>query len=102
MRAVRLAATEPGVGGELFQIATNSETSVNELVDALVPVLREAGIQDVEVTNTELKVGDVRRNYSDTYKAQSMLGWKAEVSLAEGLRRTVGDLVQDAELKTEE
>ncbi|MCS3830954.1 nucleoside-diphosphate-sugar epimerase [Salinibacter ruber] len=57
VRAIRLAATTSDVRGELFQIATNSETSINELVDALVPMLREAGIQDVEVTNTEPRVG---------------------------------------------
>jgi UDP-glucose 4-epimerase len=102
VRAIRLAATTSGVGGELFQIATNSETSVNELVDALVPVLREAGIEDVEVTNTEPRVGDVRRNYSDTSKAQSMLGWEAQVDLTEGLRRTVQDLVPSAEVETGE
>jgi UDP-glucose 4-epimerase len=29
------------------------------------------------------------RNYSDTSKAARMLGWRAEVELKEGLRRTV-------------
>jgi UDP-glucose 4-epimerase len=29
------------------------------------------------------------RNYSDTSKAARMLGWRAEVNLEEGLRRTV-------------
>jgi nucleoside-diphosphate-sugar epimerase len=43
-------------------------------------------------------VGDVRRNYSDTSKARSMLGWEAQVDLTEGLRRTVKDLVPNADL----
>jgi UDP-glucose 4-epimerase len=29
------------------------------------------------------------RNYSDTSKAARMLGWRSEVDLEEGLRRTV-------------
>jgi UDP-glucose 4-epimerase len=89
IRAVRLAASVEGVGGEIFQIATSAETAVQELVDRLLPVLAASGIKDVEVRNTEARRGEVRRNYADTSKAQRMLGWRAEVSLDEGLRRTV-------------
>jgi UDP-glucose 4-epimerase len=89
IRAVRLAASVEGVGGEIFQIATSAETTVQELVDKLLPVLAAAGIKDVEVRYTEARRGEVRRNYADTSKAERMLGWKAEVDLDEGLRRTV-------------
>jgi UDP-glucose 4-epimerase len=89
IRAVRLAATVDGVGGEVFQIATNAETSVQELIDLLLPILAAAGIKDVEVRETEPRQGDVQRNYSDTSKAARMLGWRAEVNLEEGLQRTV-------------
>lgn len=89
VRAVRLAATVDGVGGETFQIATNAETSVQELIDLLLPVLAAAGIKDVEVRETEPRQGDVQRNYSDTSKAARLLGWQAETNLQEGLQRTV-------------
>ncbi|HEX2183003.1 MAG TPA: NAD-dependent epimerase/dehydratase family protein [Rubrobacteraceae bacterium] len=88
-RAVRLAASVEGVGGEIFQIATSAETTVQELVERLLPVLAASGIKDVEVRNTEARRGEVRRNYADTSKAERMLGWRAEVDLDEGLRRTV-------------
>src|SRR3712207_5038989 len=89
IRAVRLSATVGGVGGEAFQIATSAETSVRELVDKLLPALAAAGIKDVEVREAAPRLGDVMRNYSDTSKAERMLGWRAEVNLDEGLRRTV-------------
>ena len=89
IRAIRLAASGEGVGGEIFQIATSAETTVQELTDKLLPVLAASGIKDVEVRNTEARRGEVRRNYADTSKAERMLGWKAEVDLDEGLRRTV-------------
>ena len=89
VRAVRLAATTDGVGGETFQIATNAETTVQELVDKLLPALARAGIKDVQVRNTEARRGEVRRNFADTSKAARMLGWRAETGLDEGLRRTV-------------
>lgn len=89
IQAVRQAATVPGVGGEVFQIATSSETSVQELVDLLLPVLASTGIKNIEVRETEPRQGDVMRNYADTSKAERLLGWKAQVKLEEGLRRTV-------------
>lgn len=89
IRAVRLAVTEPGIGGEAFQIATSAETTVGELVHKLVPALKQTGIPEPEVRNTAPRLGDIRRNYSDTTKARRMLGWKAEMPLEEGLTRTV-------------
>ena len=89
IQAVRQAATVDGVGGEVFQIATSAETSVQELVDLLLPVLASAGIKNVEVRETEPRQGDVMRNYADTSKAERLLGWKAQVKLEDGLRRTV-------------
>jgi UDP-glucose 4-epimerase len=89
IRAIRLSTTVEGVGGEIFQIATSAETTVQELVDRLLPVLASAGIQDPEVRYTEARRGEVRRNYADTSKAERMLGWKAETTLDEGLGRTV-------------
>ena len=89
IRAVRLSATVEDVGGEVFQIATSAETTVQELTEKLLPALAAAGLQDIEVRNTAARRGEVRRNYADTSKASRMLGWKAEVGLDEGLRRTV-------------
>jgi UDP-glucose 4-epimerase len=89
IRAIRLSASTEGIGGETFQIATNAETTLNELVENLLPILAEHGIQDVRVNYVSPRLGDVRRNFSDTSKARRLLGWQAETSLAEGLRRTV-------------
>src|ERR671921_919562 len=88
-RAVRLSATAENVGGEVFQIATSAETTVQEVTDRLLPALAAAGVENVEVRNTAARRGEVRRNYADTTKARRMLGWKAEVGLDEGLGRTV-------------
>ena len=89
IRAVRLSATVAGVGGEVFQIATSAETTVQELTDRLLPALAAAGIDGIEVRNTAARRGEVRRNYADTSKARRMLGWRTEVGLDDGLRRTV-------------
>jgi UDP-glucose 4-epimerase len=89
VRAIRSAVNADGIGGEIFQIATNAETSVTELVQELVPTLTAAGINGIRVINTKPRQGDVQRNYSDTSKARSLLGWRARVRLGRGLERTV-------------
>lgn len=89
VRAILLSAKNQQSTGELFQIATNSETNITSLADKLVNILREKGVKEVHVSHKPIRLGDVKRNFSDVSKALRILGWKAEVSLDEGLKRTV-------------
>ena len=77
------------VAGETFQIATNQETTISELVELLLPILRRRGFENIEVGFGEKRQGDVMRNFSDTSKARDVLGWKCEEDLESGLEKTV-------------
>lgn len=88
--AIVAGATVERVGGEVFQIASNAETTVLELVAKLAAVLKSHGIDPPPVHQSKPRIGDVKRNYSDTTKARTRLGWSPTVSLDEGLDRTVG------------
>lgn len=87
--AIQRGALTPGIGGEVFQIATARETTVQEMTDVLLAALEAEGIARPATRFGERRDGDVMRNYSDTTKAQRMLGWRAQVPLQEGLRQTV-------------
>lgn len=87
--AVMRASTVPGIGGEAFQIASSHETTVAELTEQLVAILHDSGVSGIKVINAETRLGDVKRNYSDTRKAHARLGWQPKVALDEGLRKTV-------------
>lgn len=87
--AVIAAGTRTGVDGEVFQIATNAETTVNELCRRLFDVFNTVGIDTPPVDFGPTRQGDVARNYSDTSKAALRLGWTATTDLTEGLTRTV-------------
>ena len=89
IEAIYLAATKVSIGGETFQIATNSETTLVSLIDLLAPVLERNGLQRPVVNNTDARKGDVMRNYSEINKANNLLGWYPKVELSEGLERTV-------------
>lgn len=87
--AVRLSANRQGIGGEVFQIATNTETTVAEMAGMLVNALLEHGIEQVNLINGQPRLGDVNRNYSDTSKARRLLGWIPQYDLNQGLSRTL-------------
>lgn len=95
--AICLAAETPRIGGETFQIATSRETSVSEIAEKLMEVMQDEGLVPTGIFHGERRKGDVERNFSDTSKAQQLLGWEAKVSLNKGLRETVRYFSKKAE-----
>jgi len=89
IKALNLAVIKENIGGETFQIASNQETTVGGITNTLIQILQENGILDINVINGEVRLGDVKRNYSDTNKAKRLLGWQPVMSQKEGLERTV-------------
>lgn len=93
INAVMLAATAQKVGGEIFQIATNSETTVNELLTCMNSVFQLRGLVLPKTIFMEPRMGDVKRNFSDTSKAKTILGWAARTELREGLDSTIASFL---------
>lgn len=89
VRAVCLAAEVKGIGGEIFQIATNCEVTVNQLIDHLSGALALAGLTALDVSYAAPRLGDVKQNYSDTSKARRILHWTSQTDLPTGLASTV-------------
>jgi UDP-glucose 4-epimerase len=89
VQAIRLSATVQGIGGQIFQIATDRETTVRGMTSKLLPVLSDFGYKDIKVNHSHPRQGDVRRNYSDTTKAIKLLNWQNKVNFEKGLQKTV-------------
>jgi len=89
INAVLLASKVSNIGGEAFQIATNKETTVGEMAQMLVSTMSNIGLKSIKLKNTEKRLGDVMRNYSDTSKARELLGWIAKTKLQDGIKKTV-------------
>ena len=79
------SAETPGVGGHVFNVATNSRISLNQLLDTLKTIFGST----VTPIYKEARAGDVRDSQADISKAEQMLGYKPLVGLEEGLRETV-------------
>jgi UDP-glucose 4-epimerase len=81
-----ILAAESGVTDEVFNIASGVETSLLDLLSALLRVM-DSSLQPEFVE--ERKVNPVPRRLADTRKAAEVLGFRAAVSLEEGLSRLV-------------
>jgi UDP-glucose 4-epimerase len=79
-----LNALDGDVGGELFQISGGLETSISELAGMVTAVVGRT----VSTKHGPPRRGDMARNYARVTKAEEVLGWKPQVSLAEGLEAT--------------
>jgi UDP-glucose 4-epimerase len=89
IEAIMLAYTKENIGGEVFQIATNAETTVQEMANQLVKIMDRRGLENINVMHSEPRLGDVFRNYSDTSKAANILDWKVQTNLEDGLKKTI-------------
>lgn len=89
INAIKNAASINNIGGNIFQIATNSETTLIELCETLKASMDKHGMHFPEVIHGPSRLGDVQRNFSDTSKAKNMLNWQSTTSLADGLDATV-------------
>src|SRR5881392_855522 len=80
-----------GHAGDVFNVGTGEETSVLELHRLCTKV---AGV-DAEPRLEPPRLGDARRSVLDVSHAAEDLGWRPQVTLEEGLRRTWDWLTQD-------
>jgi UDP-glucose 4-epimerase len=71
---------------EVFNVASGTETSLNDLAAALLKVM---GSNLRPEYGPERGVNPVPRRLADTSKAERMLGFKSQVSLEDGLARLV-------------
>ena len=83
--ATLLAAIRPRAEGEMFNLGTGIETSVNELA---AKIGRAVGV-DVEIVHIDRRdIDNIRRRVVNIEKARRMLRWSPQVTLSEGLSRT--------------
>jgi UDP-glucose 4-epimerase len=85
VEATLLAAIRPRAEGEVFNVGTGIETSVNELG---LSIGRALGV-DVELRHIDRRdIDNIRRRVVNIEKARRMLRWTPQVTLETGLGRT--------------
>ncbi len=82
------AATLPQALGEVVNVGSAFETTINDLARTVLDVSGSQGsIEHISYDEAYGKgFADTRRRVPDVSKAERLLGWRAEIELREGLR----------------
>jgi UDP-glucose 4-epimerase len=77
-----ISAAESNISGEAFNVGSGNHYSVNQLISLL----------GGDVVNIPKRPGEPDCTFADVNKIYRMLGWKAKVSLEEGVQQMLGRL----------
>jgi UDP-glucose 4-epimerase len=92
VEATLLAAIHPRAEGEVFNVGTGIETSVNALAAGIGAALA----RDVDVRHIDRRdIDNIRRRVVNIEKARRMLRWAPQVTLQSGLQRTAAWLCHE-------
>lgn len=84
VRANLAAAAHPSAPGGVFNICTGNETRILDLVEILQDLFPSAPAPEFAAP----RAGDIYRSIGSPQKAAETIGFRAEVSLTDGLART--------------
>lgn len=88
LRNAILCGLDSDVGGEVFQIATFKENTVNRIAELVKEMVERDTDKSVEIVFEDERAGEVTRSYSDISKAQSMIGYNPVIDLESGMAIT--------------
>jgi nucleoside-diphosphate-sugar epimerase len=88
-----LAADSDAAIGEAFNVGSMVETTMRDAVDLAIKIASVDAVSSAEAVDTAARYGgryeDIPRRIPDSTKAQRELGWRLQVDVEEGLRRTI-------------
>ncbi len=85
VRANIVASEHPNAAGKIFNVCTGIETRLLDLLDVLYALFPNSPKPEFVAP----RAGDIYRSVGSPQKAKAVMGFRAQVSLAEGLKETV-------------
>jgi len=93
-----ISAGSKNVGGEVFQISTRVETSVNEMTEIICQGMMKEGYKIPRIEYTEPVLGDIQTNFADNSKAKKILKWEPKIEIKEGVKNTIEWFINEGEI----
>jgi UDP-glucose 4-epimerase len=85
VRANLIASEHPNAAGKIFNICTGIETRLLDLLDVMYELLPNAPTHEFAAP----RAGDIYRSVGSPQKAADVMGFRSEVSLADGLAEVI-------------
>jgi dTDP-glucose 4,6-dehydratase len=86
---IKMAESEKALG-EVVNIGSGYEISIGELVQKIISLV---GKKEIKIKSEKERFrptkSEVKRLWADNTKAKELIGWQPQVSLEEGLKRTI-------------
>lgn len=87
---IRAALGPEEAVNEIYNVAVNDRTSLNDLFAMLRHTLADLGVEyPLEAEHTDFRPGDVRHSQADISKAQKLLGYEPQYRLDAGLKKAM-------------
>jgi UDP-glucose 4-epimerase len=87
-RAWADAIDNPATYGQVINLGTGTDSSINRLCDIVLRAFGKSRATHT-VNYHPAQPGDMRRSLADLTRARALLGWQPQMSLDEGLAKTV-------------
>jgi NAD dependent epimerase/dehydratase len=94
---LRVAET-PGVEGQTFNLGTGTEVRIGDLAQEILEITGQPVQIQVDESRLRPEKSEVQRLLSDNSRARQRLGWEPQVTLREGLSRTIDWIESHLEL----
>ena len=87
---------EEGIAGEVFNIAVGDRTTLNTLFKLITNYLEDLlpTFSEVKADYRDFRSGDVKHSQADITKAETLLGYRPNYKIAEGLREAMPWYIQ--------
>ncbi len=86
VEANMLALTKETAVGEIFNIATGTRTTINQLATMLQQIMNKTNLKP---EYTDPRPGDIKHSYADITKAKKLLQYEPRIFIKDGLTRLV-------------
>ncbi len=94
MNVLATAASGDAVN-QVYNVAFNARTSLNQLFDYLVSTLAGNGVSyELRPDYVDFRAGDVRHSQADIAKARRLLGYEPQFSIIQGLEKAMPWYIQ--------
>ena len=86
-RGIILSLVKEGIVGEVINVGSQKAYSIRELVELISEIMGKK--VSIEIDQTRFRPFDVETLVCNFDRAQKLLSWKPEISINEGLKRTI-------------
>ena len=94
--ALLLCAASDKTNGEIYNLGCEDPLTLEKLAQTMIDIAGQGEYKKIDFPEDRKSI-DIGDYYADYRKIRARIGWKPEVSIKEGLRRTIAYYAENTE-----